>query len=79
MNLNVLTDLLKRREYRDTEGEVRSITITELGFSSRAGQKLQAAAFAYCYYIVEANPYIDAFILNRQTDAPEEMVSGLDQ
>ncbi len=78
MNLNVLTDLLKRREYRDTEGEVRSITITELGFSSRAGQKLQAAAFAYCYYIVEANPYIDAFILNRQTDAPEEMVSGLD-
>ena len=51
MNLNVLTDLLKRREYRDTGGEVRSVTITELGFSSRAGQKLQAAAFAYCYYI----------------------------
>ena len=57
---------------------MRSITITELGFSSRAGQKLQAAAFAYCYYIVEANPYIDAFIMNRQTDAPEEMINGLD-
>ncbi|MDE6814405.1 MAG: hypothetical protein K2P71_00030 [Lachnospiraceae bacterium] len=78
MNLSVLTDLLKQKEYLDTEGEVRSITITELGFSSRAGQKLQAAAFAYCYYIVEANPYIDAFIMNRQTDAPEEMINGLD-
>ena len=77
MNLNVLTDFLKQEEYLDTKGEVRSITITELGFSSKSGEKLQAAAFAYCYYIVDANPYIDAFILNRQTDAPEEVVSGL--
>lgn len=77
MNLNVLTDLLGQEEYLDTEGEMRSITITELGFSSRSGEKLQAAAFAYCYFIVDANPYIDAFILNRQTDAPEEVVSGL--
>ena len=77
MNLNVLTDFLKQEEYLDTKGEVRGITITELGFSSKSGEKLQAAAFAYCYYIVDANPYIDAFILNRQTDAPEEVVSGL--
>ena len=26
---------------------------------------------------MDANPHIDAFILNRQTDAPEEVVSGL--
>lgn len=77
MNLNVLTDLLGQEEYLDTRGELRSIAITELGFSSKSGEKLQAAAFAYCYYIVDANPYIDAFILNRQTDAPEEVVSGL--
>ena len=77
MNLNVLTDFLEQEEYLDTNGEVRSIAITELGFSSKSGEKLQAAAFAYCYYIVDANPYIDAFILNRQTDAPEEVVSGL--
>lgn len=77
MNLNVLTDFLKQESYLDTKGEVRSITITELGFSSKSGEKLQAAAFAYCYLIVDANPYIDAFILNRQTDAPEEVVSGL--
>lgn len=77
MNLNVLTDFLSREEYLDTQGEVRSITITELGFSSQSGEKLQAAAFAYCYYIVDANPYIEAFIMNRQTDAPEEVAMGL--
>lgn len=78
MNLNVLTDMLSEEAYLDRAGEVRSITITELGFSSGSGERLQAAAFAYCYYIVEANPYIDAFLMNRQTDAPEEVKAGLD-
>ncbi len=77
MNLSAVTDFFRQEAYRDTSGEVRSIAITELGFSSGAGEKLQAAAFAYCYYIAEANPYIDALILNRQTDAPEEMRQGL--
>jgi peptidoglycan/xylan/chitin deacetylase (PgdA/CDA1 family) len=77
MNLGVLTDFLSQDKYLDTNGEVRSITITELGFSSKSGEKLQAAAFAYCYYITQANPYIDAFIMNRQTDAPEEVKQGL--
>lgn len=77
MNLNVLTDFLKQDEYLNADGKVRNITITELGFTSREGEKLQAAAFAYCYYILEANPYIKAFIMNRQTDAPEEMEQGL--
>lgn len=77
MNLNVISDFLSQEAYLDTKGEVRSITITELGFSSMSGEKLQAAAFAYCYYIVDANQYIDAFILNRQTDAPAELLSGL--
>ena len=77
MNLNVLTDLLSKEEYLDRAGEVRSVTITELGFSSGSGERLQAAAFAYCYYIVENNPYVDAFLMNRQTDAPEEVMAGL--
>ncbi len=77
MNLSALTDFLRQEEYLDTKGEVRSITITELGFTSSSGEKLQAAAFAYCYLILEENPYVDAFILSRQTDAPEEVVQGL--
>lgn len=77
MNLNVLTDMLSEERFLDRSGEVRSVTITELGFSSGSGEKLQAAAFAYCYLVVEANPYIDAFLMNRQTDAPEEVMAGL--
>lgn len=77
MNLSTVTDVLTKEEYLDRSGEVRSITITELGFSSASGEKLQAAAFAYCYYIIEENPYVDAFIMNRQTDAMEEVKQGL--
>ena len=77
MNLNVLTDMLSEEAYRNRSGEVRSVTITELGFASGSGERLQAVAFAYCYHIVEDNPYVDAFLMNRQTDAPEEVMAGL--
>lgn len=77
MNLNVLTDMLSEEAYLNRSGEVRSVTITELGFTSGSGERLQAAAFAYCYHIVEDNPYVDAFLMNRQTDAPEEVMAGM--
>lgn len=77
MNLSSLTEVLEEEQYRDTKGEVRSVTITELGFTSYAGEKLQAAAFAYCYYIIDSNPYVDSFMMNRQTDAWEELRNGL--
>ncbi|MDE7260108.1 MAG: hypothetical protein K2N77_12845 [Lachnospiraceae bacterium] len=77
MNLSTVTDFLSQEEYLDRNGNVRSITVTELGFTSASGEKLQAAAFAYCYYIIEDNPYVDAFIMNRQTDALEEVRQGL--
>jgi len=77
MNLRVVTDYMGQERYLDRNGEMRSLTITELGFSSTSGEKLQAAAFAYCYYIVEDNPHIDAFFMNRQTDAREELKDGL--
>ena len=77
MNLNVLTDMLSEETYLDRSGDIRSVTITELGFSSGSGERLQAAAFAYAYYIVEDNPHVDAFLMNRQTDAPEEVLAGM--
>lgn len=77
MNLSTLTDVLEEDEFLDRSGEVRSITVTELGFSSFGGERMQAAAFAYCYFILDANPYIDSFIMNRQTDAVEEVKQGL--
>lgn len=77
MNLSSLTDVLVKDEFRNTLGEVRDVAITELGFSSRASEKLQAAAFAYSYYIIENNEYISSYIMNRQTDDKESLKSGL--
>lgn len=77
MNLSACTDIMTKPEFLNTNGEVRSIAITELGFCSKAGEKLQAAAFAYCYYIIDHNKYIDSFLMNRQTDDSEALKTGL--
>jgi len=77
MNLSSLTDVLTKSEFLDSNENVRPIAVTELGFSSRAGEQTQAAAFAYCYYIIEENDYINCFLLNRQTDDADSLKSGL--
>ena len=76
-NLHVLTDYLKGQSFRDTSGKVRRVILSEQGFTSKSPDKeedkeLQAAAFAYAYYITDSDPYIDAFILSRQVDHPVE-------
>ena len=77
-NLHVLTDYFQRGEMRDPNGRVRHIILSEEGFTSDSATRgkvydIQAAAYAYAYYLVDANPYIDAFILNRQVDAVIEV------
>ena len=59
------------------DGEVRPVLLSEMGFTSTYGEDVQAAAFAYAYYIAENNQYIDAMILSRETDAAEEVAQGL--
>lgn len=76
-NIEVLTNYMQQTQFLNPEGEVRSILLSEQGYSSQAGEALQAAAFAYAYYRAEANPHIDGFLLNRETDAPEEVGQGL--
>lgn len=76
-NIEVLTDYMEQEQFRDSNGEVRSIILSEQGYTSHAGEATQAAAFAYAYYRAENNPHIDGFLLNRQTDAPEEVAQGL--
>lgn len=76
-NLSVLTDYFQRPELLNSEGQVRHIILSEQGFTSTSAtrgdcEELQAAAIAYAYYIVDSNPYIDAFIMSRQVDAPSE-------
>ena len=77
-NVHVVTDYLKREDFLTDSGEARHVLLSEQGFtSSSGGEGVQAAAFAYAYYLAEANSQINGFLLNRQTDAPEEVAQGL--
>lgn len=77
-NIHVVTDYLCQESFLIDEGETRHVLLSEQGFtSSSGGEGVQAAAFAYAYYISEANSHINGFLLNRQTDAPEEVAQGL--
>lgn len=75
-NIGYLTDYLKRRYGRGVR-----VILSEQGFTSVSGgqenQELQAAAFAYAYYIAEFNDSIDAFILHRHVDNEDEVAQGL--
>ena len=77
-NLHVLTDYFQKPELLTADGRVRHIILSEEGFTSQSASRgpvydIQAAAFAYAYYLVDSNPYIDAFILNRQVDSITEV------
>lgn len=81
-NLDVLTDYLQQPHMRNSKGEVRPVILSEQGFTSRSATRgenndRQAAAIAYAYYIADSNPYIDAFIMSRQVDAPSEVNASL--
>lgn len=76
-NIEVLVNYMNQDTLKNENGEVRSIILSEQGYSSRSGEALQAAAFAYAYYKAEYYKDIDAFLLNRQTDAQEEVAQGL--
>ncbi len=76
-NIHVLTDYLQKEDFLTDSGEVRHVILSEMGYTSSAGQDLQAASFVYAYKVIEANQYIDSMLLSRQTDASEEMAQGL--
>ena len=70
-NLNVLTNYVKKNF-----GSKYTIMLSEQSFNSSRGEETQAAAYAYAYYMSEANSMIEAFIYGREFDHPEEMKSG---
>lgn len=81
-NISTLTYYLNKPEFKDKNQTTRRIILSEQGFTSQSQTRgtveaEQAAAFAYAYYIIDSNPYIDSFILSRQVDAPSEVAQGL--
>ncbi|WP_051205691.1 DUF5722 domain-containing protein [Butyrivibrio sp. FC2001] len=71
-NIKVLTDYMNS-EAMLYNGNVRSIILSEVGYTSSKGDTLQAAAIAYAYSKVAANSSLHAIMFSRQTDAPEEI------
>ncbi|MCM1537379.1 MAG: DUF5722 domain-containing protein [bacterium] len=80
LNMNVVTDYFQQPQYLTRTGAVRNIIISELGFSSAgAGNdaNIQAAAIAYSYKLIAANPYIKMVLYSAMLDIPEEVAQGL--
>lgn len=76
-NIEVLVNYIRQEQFLKADGSSRSILLSELGYTAQAGEANQAAAYAYAYYKMDAYEEIDGFLLNRQTDAPEEVSQGL--
>lgn len=70
-NIKVLTDYAKKNFGKDC-----TIMLSEQSFNSNKGDAVQAAAYAYAYYISEGNAMIESFIYGREFDHPEEMKEG---
>lgn len=70
-NIKVLTDYAKKKY-----GKKSTVMLSEQSFNSSRGEEIQAAAYAYAYYISEGNNMIEAFIYGREFDHPDEMKQG---
>lgn len=76
-NLDILINYMHRPEFLNPKGEVRSISLAEIGFTSSFGTEAQEASIAYGYLKAASLPEIDAFMLFRMKDNAHEMESYL--
>lgn len=73
-NLEVLPAFLAQPRFL-YQGRPRRIILSEQGFhcpDGPEGEKIQAAAYAYAYYKISHMASVDAFILHRHVDHPDE-------
>lgn len=76
-NIDVLVDYMHREQFLNPQGQVRSISLAEVGYTSSFGTEAQEASVAYGYLKAASLPDVDAFMLFRQTDEAYEMESHL--
>lgn len=73
-NLHILTDYMQQADMLSPSGKVRHLILSEQGFTSdspvHGGQclDLQAQCIKEAYETAKANPYVEAFLLNRMKD-----------
>ena len=76
-NIDLLIDYMHQPGFLNPAGQVRSISIAEIGYTSSFGDASQEASIAYGYLKAASLPDVDAFMLFRQTDDTHEMTSNL--
>ncbi len=76
-NLDVLTDYLATPELLSPSGAVRTVKVSELGYTSLLGEEYQAASIVYAYMVAMNNSHVDGFILSREADHVDEIAQGL--
>lgn len=76
-NIDLLVDYMHREQFLNPAGQVRSISLAEIGYTSSFGDAAQEASIAYGYLKAASLPDVDAFMLFRQTDDAHEMESNL--
>lgn len=70
-NISVLTKYVKNKFGKDA-----TIMLSEQAFNSTEGENLQAAAYAYAYYISEGNDMIESFIYARDKEPASDVAQG---
>lgn len=72
-----MINYMHQSHFLNPNGEVRSISLAEIGYTSSFGSEAQEASIAYGYLKAASLPDVDAFMLFRQTDDAHEMESHL--
>ncbi len=76
-NIDVLIDYMHQSKFLSPSGQVRSISLAEIGYTSYFGEDNQEASVAYGYLKAASLPDVDAFMLFRLKDDAHEMESKL--
>lgn len=76
-NIDVLIDYMHQGKFLNPAGQVRSISLAEIGYTSYFGTENQEASVAYGYLKAATLPDVDAFMLFRLKDDAHEMESKL--
>ena len=76
-NLDVITDFLSQPELLSPSGNVRSVKLSEVGYTSSAGEQQQAIAVTYAYLQAISNRYVDGLIISREMDEAVEIAQGM--
>ena len=77
-NINVVTDFMSQPQFLSPTGAIRTVKLSEQGYTSAAGEPQQAASIVYAVAVANSNSIIDGIIISREKDDPYiEMPQGL--